>query len=52
LEQRTALKRILRTVYGGDIGKVIGGMTVSLDGFVNDRNGSVEHLYPDLDALR
>jgi len=27
-------------------------MTVSLDGFVNDRNGSVERLYPDLDALR
>jgi dihydrofolate reductase len=26
-------------------------MTVSLDGFVNNRNGSVERLYPDLAAL-
>jgi len=34
------------------MGKVIGGMTMSLDGFINDRNGSVEHLYPDLDELR
>ncbi|MGH2472411.1 MAG: dihydrofolate reductase family protein [Candidatus Limnocylindria bacterium] len=32
--------------------KVIAGMTLSLDGFVNDRNGSVERLYPDLEALR
>lgn len=32
--------------------KVIVGMTTSLDGFVNDRNGSVERLYPDLAALR
>lgn len=32
--------------------KVVGGMTVSLDGYVNDRDGSVERLYPDLDALR
>ncbi|MEK6206034.1 MAG: dihydrofolate reductase family protein [Chloroflexota bacterium] len=32
--------------------KVIVGMTTSLDGFVNDRNGSVERLYPDLEALR
>src|ERR1700737_2437402 len=31
---------------------VVVGMTVSLDGFVNDRNGSVERLYPDLVALR
>lgn len=31
--------------------KVIVGMTTSLDGFVNDRNGSVERLYPDLEAL-
>jgi hypothetical protein len=31
--------------------KVVVGMTVSLDGFVNDRNGSVERLYPDLAAL-
>ncbi|MDQ2913471.1 MAG: dihydrofolate reductase family protein [Chloroflexota bacterium] len=32
--------------------KVIVGMTTSLDGFVNDRNGSVDRLYPDLEALR
>jgi dihydrofolate reductase len=32
--------------------KVVGGMTMSLDGFVTDRYGSVERLYPDLDALR
>jgi dihydrofolate reductase len=37
---------------GADVmGKVIVGMTVSLDGFVNDRNGSVERLYPDFEAL-
>jgi dihydrofolate reductase len=34
------------------MGKVVFGMTMSLDGFVNDRNGSVSRLYPDLDALR
>jgi dihydrofolate reductase len=28
--------------------KVILGITISLDGFVNDRNGSVNALYPDL----
>ena len=27
-------------------------MTISLDGFVNDRNGNVGRLYPDLEALR
>ncbi len=32
--------------------KVILGMTMSLDGFINDRNGSVDPLYPDLEALR
>src|SRR2546425_7627580 len=31
--------------------KVVVGMTLSLDGFVNDRNGSVARLYPDLAAL-
>lgn len=30
--------------------KVILGTTISLDGFINDRNGSVEALYPDLPA--
>lgn len=34
------------------MGKVILGMTMSLDGFVNDRNGDVGLLYPDLEALR
>jgi dihydrofolate reductase len=34
------------------MGKVFLGMTMSLDGFINDRNGSVEVLYPDLVALR
>ncbi len=34
------------------MGKVILGMTMSLDGFINDRNGSVEVLYPDLVAWR
>ena len=32
--------------------KVILGMTMSLDGFINDSNGSVAALYPDLDAWR
>jgi dihydrofolate reductase len=32
--------------------KVILGMTVSLDGFVNDSHGSVDALYADLDMLR
>jgi dihydrofolate reductase len=32
--------------------KVILGMTISLDGFVNDRKGDVGRLYPDLEALR
>jgi dihydrofolate reductase len=34
------------------MGKVILGMTISIDGFINDRNGSVAALYPDLDAWR
>lgn len=34
------------------MGKVVVGTTMSLDGFMNDRNGSVELLYPDLDELR
>lgn len=34
------------------MGKVVLGMTTSLDGFINDRNGSVGVLYPDLVALR
>ena len=34
------------------IGKVIIGMTISLDGFVNDRQGNVKSLYPDLAEWR
>ncbi|HLF26833.1 MAG TPA: dihydrofolate reductase family protein [Anaerolineae bacterium] len=34
------------------MGKVVLGMTMSVDGFINDRNGSVEALYPDLATLR
>lgn len=34
------------------MGQVVLGMTMSLDGFVNDRSGSVSSLYPDLAALR
>ena len=38
--------------FNNPMGKVILFMTISLDGFINDRNGSVERLYPDLGALR
>ncbi len=34
------------------MGKVILGMTMSLDGYINDRRGSVEALYPDLAEWR
>lgn len=34
------------------MGKVVLGTTISLDGFVNDRNGSVAALYPDLAGWR
>lgn len=34
------------------MGKVIAGMTLSLDGFINDGSGSVESLYPDFSELR
>ena len=34
------------------MGKVVLGMTMSLDGFINDRTGSVAALYPDLVAWR
>jgi dihydrofolate reductase len=32
--------------------RVLAGMAISLDGFVNDRNGDVSRLYPDFSALR
>ncbi len=34
------------------MGNVIIGATMSLDGFMNDRNGDINRLYPDLEALR
>ena len=34
------------------MGKVIVGATMSLDGYINDGNGSVDALYPDLDIWR
>ncbi len=34
------------------MGKVIAGMTMSLDGFINDSNGSVEMLYSDFSELK
>jgi dihydrofolate reductase len=34
------------------MGNVVLGMTMSLDGLINDRNGSVAALYPDLAAWR
>ncbi len=33
------------------MGKVLAGMTMSLDGFINDRNGSAESLSPDFAEL-
>jgi len=33
------------------MGKVITGMRMSLDGFINDPNGSVDPLYPDMNTL-
>ena len=32
--------------------KVVLGMTMSLDGFIQDRSGGVGALYPDLETLR
>jgi len=34
------------------MGKVILGVTMSIDGFIADRNTDVSRLYPDLDELR
>jgi dihydrofolate reductase len=33
------------------MGKVVFGMAMSLDGFVNDKDGSVSRLYPDMAEL-
>src|SRR5215211_1556547 len=32
--------------------KVVVGMTMSLDGYIQDRSGSVGALYPDINTLR
>jgi dihydrofolate reductase len=37
--------------YNFFMGKVVGGMSMSLDGFVNDGNGSVKKLNPDFAEL-
>ena len=34
------------------MGKVVFGMTMSLDGFIQDRDGSVARLYSDFAELR
>lgn len=34
------------------MGKIVVGTTMSLDGFINDRSGSVANLYPNLEELR
>jgi dihydrofolate reductase len=34
------------------MGKVIAGATLSVDGFMADRNGDLSQLYPDLETLR
>jgi hypothetical protein len=34
------------------MGKVIIGFIMSLGGFINNQNGGVERVYPDLDTLR
>jgi dihydrofolate reductase len=34
------------------MGKVVAGMTVSLDGFVNDRNGDTSRLFPPRPKIR
>jgi dihydrofolate reductase len=36
----------------GILSKVVLGMTISADGFINDRTGSVDALYPDIPELR
>ena len=33
------------------MGKVIAGMSMSLDGYINDQNGSIEALYSDFSQL-
>ncbi len=33
------------------MGKVLAGMTISLDGFMNDRNGSTQSLSPDFEEM-
>src|SRR5215472_12324497 len=46
------MERNVCSFYGGVMGKVIVGATMSLDWFMSDRDGDVGRLYPDLEALR
>lgn len=46
------VQRFQQTGKGVGMARVVAGMTMSLDGFINDRNGDVSRLYPDMDALR
>lgn len=48
----SAFARVTGKEEKNNMGKVIVGTTMSLDGFINDRNGSLSRLYPDLAALR
>jgi len=41
----------IANLEGSSVGKVILGLTISLDGYIHDRNGSVGALYHDLDTL-
>jgi dihydrofolate reductase len=52
VNDRTVKNRTGGIERGNNMGKVIVGTTMSLDGFMNDRNGDVSLLYPDLEALR
>src|SRR5215467_15864154 len=47
-----SFNRNTNSCYGGAMGNVIIGTTMSLDAFMNDRHGDVSRLYPDLEALR
>ena len=49
-KSRSSKKRLIRKLKRS--GKIVLSMTMSLDGFVNDRNGEVQKLYPNLAALR
>jgi dihydrofolate reductase len=50
-EISTTARNAISKISEATMGKVILGMTMSLDGFINDRDGSVSRLYPDFEAL-